>query len=63
MNVYGERCECLHLRTSHVDGTCLDCDPRTRGCDHEFTPYETGPAPDLTGLVEADGTVPAEAER
>jgi hypothetical protein len=37
--VYEQRCECLHLRSSHVDGTCLDCDPRTRGCDHEFTPY------------------------
>jgi hypothetical protein len=31
-------CECNHHLTRHVDGTCLDCDPRTRGANHEFKP-------------------------
>lgn len=47
-----ELCECLHDRSQHVDGTCLDCDPRTRGCDHEFTPYQAGPAPYLAKAAE-----------
>jgi hypothetical protein len=52
---YQERCECLHLRSSHVDGTCLDCDPRTRGCDHEFIPYQgEAAAPYLAEAAEDD---------